>query len=90
MVGMSFAFFFFNIFYGAGVKNMERSTKSHRLLGPLSSKSAPIITTLYELVETVNEEIKPGEEHWVSLIVDHILTAKAAKSDKKENIYMEV
>ena len=66
---------------------MERSTKSHRLLGPLSSKSAPIITTLYELVETVNEEIKPGEEHWVSLIVDHILTAKAAKSDKKENIY---
>jgi len=38
----------------------------------------------------VNEEIKPGEEHWVSLIVDHILTAKAAKSDKKENMYMEV
>ena len=69
---------------------MERSTKSHRLLAPLSSKSSPIITTLYELVETVNEEIKPGEEHRVSLIVDHILSAKAAKSDKKENMYMEV
>ena len=69
---------------------MERSIESHRLLGPLPSKSAPIITTLYELVETVNDEIKPGEEHWVSLIVDHILTAKAAKSDKKENMYMEV
>jgi hypothetical protein len=90
MVGMSFAFFFFNMFYGVGVKNMKHSTKSHRLLGPLSSKSAPIITTLYELIETVNEEIKPGEEHWVSLIVDHILTGKATRSDEKENVYLEV
>ena len=60
---------------------MERPTKSRRLLGALSSKSTSIITTLYELVETVSEEIKPGEEHRVSLIVDHILTAKATKSD---------
>ena len=65
---------------------MKRSTKSHRLLGQLSSKSVPVITTLYELVETVNDEIKPGEEHWVSLIVDHILTVKVAKSDKKKRI----
>jgi hypothetical protein len=38
-----------------------------------SSATTGLKTTLYELIEAVNEEIKPGEEHWVSLIVDHIL-----------------
>jgi len=30
-------------------------------------------TTLYELIETVNEVIKPGEERWVTFIVHHML-----------------
>jgi len=38
-----------------------------------SSGTIGLKTTLYELIEAVNEEIKPGEEHWVSLIVDHML-----------------
>jgi hypothetical protein len=65
MFGMPFAIFFFNIFMEKRVMTMESLTKSHPLLGALSSKSTPIITTLYDLVETVNEEIKQGEEHWV-------------------------
>ena len=90
---MSFAFYFSTDLiesYGKGGKEMERPTKHHRLSEPLFSKAAPIITTLYELIETVNEEIKPGEEYLVSLIVDHILTGRTTKSDKIENIYMEV
>lgn len=56
------------------------------------SKSAYIKTTLYKLIEAVNEEIRPGEEHWVSLIVDHMLfTGRVIQSDKKKhNIYKEV
>ena len=38
-----------------------------------SSGTTGLKTTLYELIEAVNEEIKPGEEHWVHLIVDHML-----------------
>jgi hypothetical protein len=37
------------------------------------SKSAYIKTTLYKLIEAVNDEIKPDEAHWVPLIVNHIL-----------------
>ena len=74
-----------------GLKSMERSTKSHRFLGPLFSKSAPIETTLYEMIEAVNEEIKSGEEHLVSLIVDHMLfTGRVIQSDKKRNEYKEI
>jgi len=49
-------------------------------------------TTLYELIEAVDEEIKPGEERWVSLIVDHMLFAgRMIQSDnKKQNMYKEV
>ena len=36
-------------------------------------ESAGIKTTLYELVEAVSEEICPGEENWVPLIVSHML-----------------
>ena len=35
--------------------------------------SSAIETTLYELVETVSEEICSGEEHWVPLVVSHML-----------------
>jgi hypothetical protein len=41
--------------------------------GSASSGTTDLKTTLYELIEAVSEEIKPGEEHWVSLIVDHML-----------------
>jgi hypothetical protein len=42
---------------------------------PTFLRSVCLNTTLYELIETVNEELKPCEEHLVSLIVDHILFA---------------
>jgi hypothetical protein len=36
-------------------------------------ESAVIKTTLYEIVEAVNEEICPNEEPWIPLIVSHML-----------------
>ena len=36
-------------------------------------ESTGIKTTLYEIVEAVSEEICPGEENWVPLIVSHML-----------------
>jgi len=36
------------------------------------------------MIEAVNEEIKPGEEHLVFLIVDHMLLAgRMIQSDNK-------
>ena len=70
---------------------MERPTKSYRFLGPLFSKSDPIETTLYEMIEAVNEEMKPGEEHLVSLVVDRMLfIGRVIQSDKKtQHMYRE-
>jgi len=49
-----------------------------------SSGTIGLKTTVYELIEAVSEEIKPGEEHWVSLIVDHMLfSGRVIQSDKK-------
>ena len=36
-------------------------------------KKSTIKTTLYELIELVSEEIRPGEEKLVPVIVDQIL-----------------
>jgi hypothetical protein len=38
-----------------------------------AKKKSTIKTTLYELIELVSEEIRPGEEKWVPVIVNHIL-----------------
>lgn len=55
------------------------------------SKSAYIKTTLYKLIEAVNDEIKPDEDHWVPLIVDYILcSGRRIQSEKKQNMYKEV
>jgi hypothetical protein len=70
---------------------MERPIKIRYLSKVLFSESAFIKTTLYQLIEAVNDAIKPGEERWVSLIVDHMLTGRVVQSDrKKPNMYMEV
>lgn len=39
---------------------------------PVKKKST-IKTTLYELIELVSEEIRPGEEKLVPVIVNHML-----------------
>jgi hypothetical protein len=52
---------------------MQPMAQSFCISGPPSSGSTGIKTTLYELIEAVTEEINPGEEHWISLIVDHML-----------------
>jgi hypothetical protein len=41
--------------------------------GSVSSGTTRLNTTLYELIQAINEEIKPGEEHCVPLIVDYML-----------------
>ena len=38
-----------------------------------AKKKSTIKTTLYELIELVGEEIRPGEEKLVPVIVDQIL-----------------
>jgi len=49
------------------------------------SKSAYIKTTLYKLIEAVNDEVKPDEDHWVPLIVDHILcSGRSIQSYRKK------
>jgi hypothetical protein len=56
---------------------------------PTFLRSVCLKTSLYELIEAVNEEIKPGEEHLVSLIVDHILFAgRRIQSDEKNITYV--
>ena len=46
-------------------------------------RSAGIQTTLYEIVEAVNEEVCPGEENWAPLIVSHILgSGRSVPSEK--------
>jgi len=52
---------------------MQQMVQRFSISGSASSETAGLTTTLYELIEAVNEEIKPGEEHWVHLIVDHML-----------------
>jgi hypothetical protein len=52
---------------------MQQMEQCYSISGSASSGTTGLKTTLYELIETVSEEIKPGEEHWVSLIVDHML-----------------
>jgi hypothetical protein len=43
------------------------------------------------MIEAVNEEMEPGEEHLVSLIVDHMfITGRVIQSDKKRNMYKEI
>jgi len=49
------------------------------------SKYAYIKTTLYKLIEAVNDEVKPDEDHWVPLIVDHILcSGRSIQSYRKK------
>jgi hypothetical protein len=38
-------------------------------------ESAGIKTTLYEIVEALNEEVCPDEEHLLPLIVSHMLNS---------------
>ena len=48
--------------------------------------SVYVTTTLYELIEAVAEEINPGEEHLVFLIVDQMLFAARMIQSNKKNI----
>ena len=52
---------------------MQQMAQSFFISGSEFSGATVLKTTLYELIEAVHEEIKPGEEHWVSLIVDHMM-----------------
>ena len=52
---------------------MQQMVKRFSISGSAVAGAAGLRTTLYELIEAVNEAIKPGEEHWVPLIVDHML-----------------
>ena len=52
---------------------MEAMTQTISTAKPAHWKSTIIKTTLCELIEAINEELQPGEEHLVSTIVLHLL-----------------
>ena len=67
-----------------GRKQCAEYNTSSWMPEPSLLESVSIQTTLYELMEAVNEEIHPGEEHWMSFIVDHMFfTGRVIKPDKK-------
>ncbi len=69
--------------------NIRYISRNFCVSKPTFLRSVYLKTTLYELIETVNEEIKPGEEHLVSLIVDHMLfAARMIQSDERKITYV--
>jgi hypothetical protein len=52
---------------------MQQMVQCFSISGSASSKTTRLKTTLYELIQAINEEIKPDEDHWVPLIVDYML-----------------
>ena len=69
--------------------NMRYTARNFCVSKPTFLRSACLKTTLYELIEAVNEEIKPGEEHLVSSIVDHMLfAARMIQSDERNITYV--
>jgi hypothetical protein len=52
---------------------MQQMVQRFSISGSVSSGTTRLNTTLYELIQAINEEIKPGEEHCVPLIVDYML-----------------
>lgn len=55
--------------------NMRYTARSFGASKPAFLESVRVKTTLYELIGAVNEEIRPGEEYLVFLIVGHMLFA---------------
>ena len=52
---------------------MQQIIQRFSISGSASSGTTGLKTTLYELIEAVYEEMKPGEEHWMPIIVNHML-----------------
>jgi len=52
---------------------MKAMTQTVSTAEPAHWKSTTVKTTLCELIEAINEELQPGEEHLVSTIVLHLL-----------------
>ena len=64
---------------------MQQMVQRFSISGSVSSGTTRLKTTLYELIETINEEIKPGEENWVPLIVDYMLCSSNSVLSIAEN-----
>ncbi|MBW1692109.1 MAG: hypothetical protein JRG73_19215 [Deltaproteobacteria bacterium] len=55
-------------------------TLSQKFLTIKTAKPAILIkTTLYELIETINEEVHPGEDSLVTEVVVHLLDSEKIK-----------
>jgi hypothetical protein len=62
-----------------GGVNMETIPWIFDQLEPLHSKHNFINTTLYEIIETIAEEVEPGEEGMVTEAVLELLASRKAK-----------
>jgi hypothetical protein len=51
---------------------MQRTAQSIQALPPENPEREYITTTLYELIEAINEELKPGEEELLGMIVSDL------------------
>jgi hypothetical protein len=51
---------------------MQRTAQSIQALPPENPEHEYITTTLYELIEAINEELKPGEEELLGMIVSDL------------------
>jgi len=52
---------------------MQRMAQSFNTMAPERPEIERIETTLWKLVEALNEEVCPDEEHLLPLIVSHML-----------------
>ena len=56
----------------AGMQQLAHNTP---LSGHDQSEPAPVVTTLSELIEAINEELEPEEDYLVSKTVLHLINA---------------
>jgi len=64
---------------------MQQMIQRFSISGSASSRTVGLKTTLYELIEAVYEELKPGEEHWMPIIVNHMLCSGKSFQSIAEN-----
>jgi len=58
---------------------MQQLAHAFSTLEPAQPELATVSTTLGELIEAVNEEVEPEDDHLVSEVVLHLLEARRIK-----------
>jgi len=59
-----------------------------RALKPEDLRSISVKTTLYDLIETIGDEVDPGEYHLISKIVRHLFESGIVRFEKGTAFFM--